>query len=200
MNLDTFGKHGSSLKIASRKAVLRFNRNRGFALVVVLLIMVALSMVGIASMRSVTLQEKMAGNLYFRSLAMSEAESALRSTAAKMESLVGLSIATPDTADDSSPDWKARLQQGSNVSYWTGSSAWSNTSTRSAMSTTASGMTISATTEQLAMNNIRGGCDIKKMDGTPCKAMFTRMTSRALDPNTGAAVAVQQFWWFPPSK
>ena len=125
----------SSKTLIARRAF--DSKHNGFALIVVVLLLVALSMVGIASLRGVTLQEKMAGNLYFRALAFAEAESALRATVAKIDSKVGLTVETPVTPDPSDLDWKPLLASGSNQSYWGSDSGWANTSSRSVMSTTA---------------------------------------------------------------
>ncbi|MFO1342829.1 MAG: pilus assembly PilX N-terminal domain-containing protein [Burkholderiales bacterium] len=171
----------------------------GFALVIVLLLMVALSMVGIASLRGTTLQEKMAGNLYFRSLALAEAEAALRSTVARVDSKIGLTVETPVAPDSSDLNWKPLIQNGTDLSYWSGSSAWTNTATRNVVSTTATGLVLNATTEMLMSGNQLPTCE-DKMGFSACKVTFTRMTSRANDPTTGAAVVLQQHWSFPISK
>lgn len=177
----------------------KISRTNGFALVVVLLLMVALSMVGVASLRGITLQEKMAGNLYFRALSFAETESALRATVARMDSKVGLTVETPPAPDSSDLNWKPLIPSGSNQSYWTAASGWVATSARSAMSTTATGLTINATTEFVSTGNQVPTCEIK-MGYSACQVTFTRMTARALDPATGAAVVLQQHWSFPISK
>lgn len=174
-------------------------QSRGFALVVVLLLMVALSMVGVASLRGITLQEKMTGNLYFRSLAFAEAESALRATVAKVDSKVGLTVETPLAPDSSSLDWKPLISTGSNQSYWNAASAWAVTAVRAVMSPNASGFSVNATTEQMMTGDQMPTCE-GKMGSSACKVMFIRMTARATDPTTGAVVILQQHWSFPISK
>lgn len=59
-----------------RKASLR--RERGAALIISLILMVLITLVGIASLRNVVLEEKMASNFYDRSLAFQSAEAGLR--------------------------------------------------------------------------------------------------------------------------
>lgn len=54
------------------------NRQSGVALVVGLIFLVVLSLLGISAMQSATLEERMAGNLRDRSLAVQSAEAALR--------------------------------------------------------------------------------------------------------------------------
>jgi type IV pilus assembly protein PilX len=51
---------------------------RGAALVISLILLVVITLVGLASIRSTQLQESMSGNMYDRSLAFQRAESALR--------------------------------------------------------------------------------------------------------------------------
>jgi type IV pilus assembly protein PilX len=167
----------------------------GFALVVVLLLMVALSLVGLASLRNTALQEKMAGNLYFRTLAFQEAEGALRSTVAKVDSKIGLLTGTPVAPDSSDNDWKTFISTGSNNEYWGTTSSWTATGSR----TNSSALTVNATTEQLMLGNQLPSCELK-LGASACQVVFTRMTTRALDPVTGAAVIVQQHWSFPIAK
>lgn len=57
-------------------------RQRGIALIVALILLVVATLTGMAGIRSTTLQEKMAGNQYDRSLAMQAAEAALRAAEA----------------------------------------------------------------------------------------------------------------------
>lgn len=56
-----------------------FNRSKGIALVVALLLLLVTSLLALAGLRGTTLQEHMSGNLYARGLAFQAAESALRS-------------------------------------------------------------------------------------------------------------------------
>lgn len=173
--------------------------NSGFALVVVLLLMVALSMVGVASLRGITLQEKMAGNLYFRSLSFAEAESALRATVARIDNKIGLTVETPPAPESSDLNYKPLIVTGSNQSYWNNVASWMNTDVRSVMSSAATGLAVNATTEQVLIGDQMPTCE-GKMGSSACKVMFTRMTARATDPATGAAVVLQQYWSFPISK
>ena len=186
------------LRLAGASSAAR-SSNTGFALVVVLLLMVALSMVGVASLRGITLQEKMAGNLYFRSLSFAEAESALRATVARMDNKIGLTVETPPAPDSSDLNYKPLILTGSNQSHWNTASSWTNTDARSAMSSAAAGLAVNATTEQVLTGDQMPTCEAK-MGSSACKVMFTRMTARATDPATGAAVVLQQYWSFPISK
>ena len=54
------------------------NHQRGVALVVVLILLLIVTLLGLASMRGALLEERMSGNLYDRSLSFQAAERALR--------------------------------------------------------------------------------------------------------------------------
>lgn len=53
-------------------------RERGVALVIVLILLLVMTLLGVASMRGTLLEERMSGNLFSRSLAFQAAEAALR--------------------------------------------------------------------------------------------------------------------------
>lgn len=65
------------MKAASRKHY-PFARQSGAALVVALVLLLIVTVLGIAGIRSSTLQERMSGNMYDRSIAFQRAEGALR--------------------------------------------------------------------------------------------------------------------------
>lgn len=174
-----------------------WGRTKGFALVVVLLLLVALSMVGIASLRGNAMQEKMAGNLYFRTLSFTEAESVLRSTVARIDSKIGLNVSTPAVADSSDADWKPWIAEGATQAYWSTPTAWSGTASRNNLATSANGYSLKAMTEFVGQGNQLASCEGKLMQPNPCLVVFTRMTTNATDAATGAAVILQQYWSFP---
>jgi type IV pilus assembly protein PilX len=60
-------------------------RQRGVALIVALILLVVMTLVGLAGMRTVTLQEKMTASTFDRSLSFQAAESALREAEALVE-------------------------------------------------------------------------------------------------------------------
>src|SRR3546814_12700111 len=53
-------------------------QQRGVALVIVLILLLVMTLLGLASMRGTLLEERMSGNLFDRSLAFQAAEAALR--------------------------------------------------------------------------------------------------------------------------
>ncbi len=172
----------------------RGSSNSGFALVVVLLLLTALSLVGVASLRSTSLQEKMAGNLYFKNLSMQDAEAALRSTAARMESKLGSAVAIPPATASADPNWRNFNPSSANQSNLRLASAWANTRTMTSLAR--STVTVNAVTESFGISEL-AGCDVNVGRPGACKFRFTRMSSRANDPVTGASSITQQFWTFP---
>jgi Tfp pilus assembly protein PilX len=170
------------------------SHERGFALVVVLLLLVALSLVGVASLRSTSLQEKMAGNLYFKSLSMQDAEGALRSTAARMESKLGSSVAVQPATSANDANWRSFNPQSAIQSNLRSPAAWTNT--RALTSLSRSTVTVNAVTESFGISEL-AGCDVNVGRPGACKFRFTRMSSRANDSVTGASSITQQFWTFP---
>lgn len=78
----------------ARRQLVRPTRQRGIALIVALILLVVATLTGMAGIRGATLQEKMSGNMYDRSLAMQAAESALRAA----EALIALN---PDSVPGS---------------------------------------------------------------------------------------------------
>lgn len=168
--------------------------HRGFALVVALLFLVALSLVGVAALRSTSLQEKMAGNLYFKSLSMQDAEAALRSTAARMDSLLGPTATSVPATSASSPNWRNFTPQFALSSQLRAPASWSGTRTVASLSRPTVG--VNAVTESFGISEL-AGCDVNAARPGACKFQFTRMSSRAVDSVTGASSIVQQYWTFP---
>ena len=171
-----------------------FGGASGFALIVVLLLLVALSLVGVAALRSTSLQEKMAGNLYFKAQSMQDAEAALRSTAARMDSLLGRTATTVPATSASSPNWREFSASFALSSVLRTPSTW--TGTRPLDSLARSSINVNAVTESMGISELIG-CDVNAARPGACKFRFTRMSSRATDSVTGASSIVQQYWTFP---
>lgn len=60
------------------KATVKFQRERGASLIVVLILLLIMTLLGLAVLKNTTLEERMTANLYDRSLGFQAAESALR--------------------------------------------------------------------------------------------------------------------------
>lgn len=67
--------------------VINHQQQRGAALIVGLIMLLLLTLIGVAGMRDTLLQEKMAGNMRDRELALQAAESALRAAEVKLGAL-----------------------------------------------------------------------------------------------------------------
>lgn len=76
-----------------KKPLLTRQRQRGVALVVALILLVVMTLVGLAGMRTVTLEEKMTASTFDRSLAFQAAESALREAEAVVEAATAHPVA-----------------------------------------------------------------------------------------------------------
>lgn len=173
----------------------RFRRADGFALVVVLLLLMALSMVGIGALRSVSLQEKMAGNLGFRNLAFQGAEGMLRESSARLESKLG-SRATGAVAPSSTdPDYREFDPLGTNTSRLTSSSMWSGA--RTGASLARANFDVRGVSDSQATQRVQG-CDAQVGAAESCNLVFSRISARVIDPSTGATSIVQQYWAYPP--
>ena len=74
-------------------------RQQGVSLLVVLILMVVMSVLGIAVLRSSAMQERMSANMYDRSLATQAAEAALVEARAWLGSDSGVDWSTQQPAD-----------------------------------------------------------------------------------------------------
>lgn len=72
-------------------------RERGISLVIVLLLLIAMSLLGVAVLRSSAMQERMSANLRDRGIAFQAAEAALRYA---QEDILGAGMLDPDDAWD----------------------------------------------------------------------------------------------------
>ncbi|MCD7098870.1 PilX N-terminal domain-containing pilus assembly protein [Stenotrophomonas sp. MMGLT7] len=73
---------------AERPGVPGWNRQHGMSLFVVLIMLLVVTLLGLAVVRGVTLRERMSSNMYDRSLAFQAAESALREAEAAVRNAV----------------------------------------------------------------------------------------------------------------
>ncbi|GHA76268.1 pilus assembly PilX family protein [Cognatilysobacter bugurensis] len=75
------------------------SRERGAALVVVLILLLVMTLLGLASLRGTMLEERMSGSLYDRNLSFQAAEAALREAEARIAT-GGLTFPTSATCSD----------------------------------------------------------------------------------------------------
>lgn len=174
----------------------------GFALVVALLLLVAMSFIGIAALRNVSLQEKMTGNTYFKLISFQEADAGMRSAEQLMHVIFGSST-QPIPAQDGNSVWKTRDDNGAGAAYWTSSGALTYSQSMTPLSYT--GTSIIVTTEDVsgvpvtpyACSNSAAGSNIGTgaLEATqPCQVRPVRETAVSTDSVTGARSVVQQYF------
>lgn len=100
---------------------------RGVTLVVALMLLIAVTMLALASMRGSGMQERMSANLYDRAIAFQAAESALREAEAVLETgtagpfdgtVAGLYGKPAPGSDDFSDRWRAGTTAWASASTW----------------------------------------------------------------------------------
>ena len=107
------------------------HKQRGAALIVGLIMLLLLTLIGVAGMRDTLLQEKMVGNMRNREIALQAAESALRAGEAQLgainEPIFSNSSGLYDLATVAGKAATARLKSGAPVTeqaYWQQDSSW----------------------------------------------------------------------------
>jgi Tfp pilus assembly protein PilX len=163
-------------------------RAGGFSLIVTLLLLVALSLIGVASLRNVSLQEKMAGNFYFRTTALQDAHGALRQARGEVEGWVASGSAPSLSQSSTAGVWSTLIKAGATAKYWGDDSNWSNAGS-------------SVATAGMSAKWAREGENAKHFicpDGeTGCRVNYIRMTARTKDTASGAAVVIQDLNVYP---
>lgn len=88
---DSLKLSGSRVHLSGRRRAALKERTgqRGVALVVALLLLVVITLVGLAAVRGTIMQQKMAGNMYDRQIAFQSAEAAMRAAAASIPTSPG---------------------------------------------------------------------------------------------------------------
>jgi type IV pilus assembly protein PilX len=154
----------------------------GFSLVVTLLLLVALSLIGVAALRNVSLQEKMAGNFYFRMTAMQDAQGALRQSRNGVEvAFASSTIAVP------AGSWTELSLGAAAADFWRQTSSWASADTAAA----SAGMTAQSVREHQSGKHF--SCEDSD---SGCKMNYIRMTARTKD-GTGSAAIFQDWNVYP---
>ncbi len=173
------------MKFSTRTSV----QPRGFALVVALLLMVALSFIGVSALRNVSLQEKMAGNLYYRTIALHESEGALRFARQRVES-DWQNDAIPAANNETSLGVWGKIVSQPTLAFYSLAANWSSATTLTSLLSTRPVAT-QYVIEQFPSKIPKCGT------GTNCDATFVRSSARAVDPVTNAAVVTQEWAMYP---
>ena len=163
-------------------------RAHGFSLIVTLLLLVALSLIGVASLRNVSLQEKMAGNFYFRTTALQDAHGALRQARGEVEGWVASGSAPSLSQSATAGVWSKMIKSAASAKYWADDSNWSSAGT----SVATAGMSAKWAREgETAKHFMCGDSE------TGCRFNYIRMTARTKDTASGAAVVIQDLNVYP---
>jgi type IV pilus assembly protein PilX len=173
------------------------SRESGFALVVSLLLLVALSFVGIAALRNVTLQEKMAGNTYFRMVAFQESERAIAMSSSELALDGAYSSSGLPGGDSSSSSTRKIMTAGGLQSFWQTPATWSSTTDPTAINT---GVTTRWIREDFGGIEATDGCDSSEsqranFSALTCKSRGYRVTATASDTTTGTRVVTQHVYF-----
>lgn len=91
---------------------------KGSALILSLVFLLLLTIIGVASMQSATLQERMSGNTRDRNLAFQTAEAALRGA----EDVLGLAVLP--TFNNSTAGYRQQLAKSGSGTYWLNDYNW----------------------------------------------------------------------------
>lgn len=175
-------------------------RQRGVALVVAMVLLIVITLVGLAAMRGTIMQQKMAANLYDRQIAFQNAEAALRAAAAMVPSnpaLIARNCQSPSVTCLANPFADSGLPSGAIHSVSVGAGTGQYTAGNNAVGqpqfvvesmgnwtdpTTSTGFNKTANSHNYGAQ------------GKSTTALFYRITARSSDPavTEGRAMVVLQ--------
>lgn len=159
------------------------NHQRGFALVLSLLLLVAITLLAVSAMRGTTLQEKMASNLNDREVAKQVAEATLRQVSTLLPPAAGsgwFNAAIPVPA------------QGT-ADRWNNAAVWANAGTV-AVAVNGVSYTGQYLVENMGFWTSRQDPTCKPKENPLCERQTYRITVRNQPVNGRAAVVVQVVW------
>jgi type IV pilus assembly protein PilX len=162
----------------------------GFALITALMLLVGLTLLGISAMRTSIFDEKAAGNTAFRSAAHNLAESAIKVGIEKINA-VYIDQAFPGASPPLDPPNRiARKETGAGDSLWKDESFWTDANS---VVVNVPGVPVARlprySAELLKSERAEGLCTGGNTTRT-CRDWY-RVTARAVDSVTGAAVVLQ---------
>lgn len=162
----------------SPPGIARSSTEQGSTLVLALVILLVLTLIGVAGMRSTSVQEKMASNLRDKDLAFQAAEAALR------EAEQFLQVASLPAFDGT-----GGLHQP-NRALWLDPATWTNSTVSAEYDVVVQGVALQPRTiiEELEPVQLEG--ESVKFGEMPDVAMF-RATARGVGGTTGAEVILQ---------
>jgi type IV pilus assembly protein PilX len=168
----------------------------GFSLIVALLLMVALSFIGVSALRNVSLQEKMAGNLYYRTVSMHESEGALRFAQQRIASAWATDAITSATTVTTPEMWSSVAGVVPTLSFFSAASTWANSVSLTSFLTSRP-INAQYVVEQLDSASARGSQIGSDSGDTGVKVKYFRSSARAVDPATNASVVTQEWAMYP---
>lgn len=180
--------HNSRLSDNQRPR-LNASKQVGFVLIVALLLMVALSFIGVTALRNVTLQERMASNQYYRTVALHESEGALRYARQVIQSTWQNDAIPAPNASSSIALWSNLVSQSS-IAFFASAANWSSATTIASL---LSSRPLSA---QYAVETFDAGA-APCGTGTECRSYFIRSSTRVVDPVTNASIVTQEWSTYP---
>lgn len=154
---------------------------RGVALIASMLILIIITLLGLSSMRSAGLQERMSGNLYDRNLVLEAAEAALR----EAETIAAAPLTIPTTcANGLCPRPVAgEADRWSDASF----SGW-----RAATSTNAALVSAQFIIEDMGPQPVDGTCHLQIPVEPTCLVPLYRVTAQARATNARGTIVTLQ--------
>ena len=177
----------NACRASSRRLVA--SSQEGFALIVALMLLVALSFIGVSALRNVTLQERMAGNQYYRAVALHESDGALRYALQLIQSAWQSDAIPAPTASGSIALWSSLVPQSS-IAFFASGANWSGATTVPSLLST---RPVAAQVAIEVLDQGAAPCD----SNTECRSYFIRSTTRVVDPVTNASIVTQEWSTYP---
>jgi type IV pilus assembly protein PilX len=167
------------------------SRQYGFALITALLLLVGLTLLGVAALRTSIFDEKAAGNLAFRANAHNLAESALNAGLVAIQNLYAERSFVGASPPLAPPLRIARRPGGAGDVAWKDASFWNDSNS---VAVPIAGLPASKyprySAELLQNERSEDTCPSGSSTDVMCRDWY-RITARAVDPTTGAAVILQ---------
>ena len=157
------------------------HRQRGIALIASMLILIIITLLGLSSMRSAGLQERMSGNQYDRNVVLEAAEAALR----EGEAVAAAPLTIPTTCTNG---LCPRPVAGA-ADRWldTGFTAW-----RAATSTNSTLVTAQFIIEDMGPQPVDGTCHLQIPVEPTCLLPLYRVTAQAQATNARGTIVTLQ--------
>ena len=177
-----------------RAKSMHWRRQRGISLVVVLILLLVVTLLGLAVLRGTLMSERMSANMYDRSLAFQSAESALREaeTVVRAAAVVGLTTGVDCTAVG------VECPAVPDGAYKDDTAGWSDASKKQALATHASQYYIQYmgqrdSTDELNLGSSANSNQYGAGGGVPLESVY-RIYARSHNPqdNPDRAVVVLQ--------